>query len=241
MLLLKIDPAPGQGKDLSATDVSTVSNLLELIQVRRKRECGERQGTHRGAVEQPHRQANMSASGPSEYRDDDLISVLNLGDEFLVFVTDDGQSPYLFRIAVKAGNINSVLSGGHASSGELSVARFAANGVMSWNPLPRVIRSSIYDAAAQLGATILGAVERTELPEDAKSLRVVLRAGSRMSQQVSGLLSLDLCPPLIDNHQLWQARRYTWSESDQLPSARDTAIAINDNDTVSSQQSQTRL
>lgn len=228
MLLLKIDPTPNHIGDINTFAASPSTNLLELIQMRRDRANGARQIDRRATVALPRQQNTLRIGDTSEYRDDDLISALDLGNEFLVFVTDDGPAPYLFRIAVEASRIGSFFSGGRAGSGELSVARFAANGVMSWLPLPRAIRSNIHETAAQMGATILGPVEHTELP-GGDALQLVLRGDQSIPNRIPSLLSLNLCPPMVGDRKLWQARRYSWSESGiSLPEQRG-GLAVNDN------------
>ena len=228
MLLLKIDPTPSHIADINAFAGSPATSLLELIQIRRDRAVGPRHMDRRVALTAPRQQLALSVDDTAEYRDDDLISVLDLGDEFLVFVTDDGPAPYLFRIAVEASRIGGFLTGERTGSGELSVARFAANGVMNWMPLPRAIRSNIHETAAQIGATILGPVERTELAGDV-SLRLVLRADAAASRSASSLLTLNLCPPSIGDRRLWQARRYSWHEAGAAVSEQPRAMAVNDN------------
>jgi len=129
---------------------------------------------------------------------------------------------------VEASRIGSFLSGGRAGSGELSVARFAANGVMSWLPLPRAIRANIHETAAQMGATILGPVDRTDLPGDG-ALHLVLRDDRSIPNLAASLLSLDLCPPTVGDRKLWQARRYSWNESGISQPEPRASLAVNDN------------
>lgn len=240
MLLLKIDPTSSLAEDVAANIALPAAHLLELIQIRRDRELGINQ-VARGVVHaQQSRPPSVTLAGSSEYRDDDLISVLTLGEEFLVFASDDGPSPYLFRILVEADRISGALTGGQTGSGELSVARFAANGVLTWIPLPRVIRATTHETAGQLGATNLGPVECTELPRGGNALRLLLRSGAQMSNSAGNLLSLDLSPPMVGDTCHWEARKYSWNESDRAYLDRLDAQAVNDNQTLSLDRSEVR-
>jgi hypothetical protein len=232
MFLGRIDPSTHLGKHARHPGSAPAADLMDLIQMRRNRSLDRNWEPRGGKIEPSEFFGAPKAKSAGEYRDDDLIAVLTLGDEYMVFVTDDGADAFLFRIIVDVGGISGVLTGNQPCAGELSVARFAANGVMSWMPLPRAIRSTIPQTAAEMGATVLGPVTRTEVCDGAQSLCLILQSGCRGAEQAFGPVCLNLHPPRIGDSLLWHSRRYIWNAGDPSSAGRLGGLAVNDNGEV---------
>lgn len=126
----------------------------------------------------------------------------------LAYAVDVGAQVFLYRVLAAREMQRHLSLAALISSGEVAVARFAANGILEWIPITAAVDvPQVRLEAQRLGATPLRQIFALSPLRTEGGLRLTSTGGKEP-------LTLDLTPPTIGQHGYPQARRFAWTEQD---------------------------
>ena len=132
----------------------------------------------------------------------------------LAYAVDAGAWIFLYRVIAARGLQRQLSLAALIASGEVAAARFAANGILEWVPLPGVatgVATGVADVnhvrteALRLGATPLRRIFTLSPLRTEGGVRMASTSGNDH-------LTLDLTPPNVGHRHFPQSRRFAWAE-----------------------------
>ncbi len=127
----------------------------------------------------------------------------------VAFAVDVDHGVLLYRVVTNRAAERHLGLSQLIESGEVAAARFVANGILEWLPLPAARNLAEARAEARrLGATPLRQIFALSPLKAAAGVRLTTTGGVEA-------LTLDLVPPHVGAKRYPQARRFAWSEVDQ--------------------------
>jgi hypothetical protein len=126
----------------------------------------------------------------------------------LAYAVDVADEIFLYRVVASRGLERQLSLATLIERGEVAAARFVANGILEWIPVPAATDvQQVRLAARRLGATPLRRVFALTPLKAVGGLRMITTGGVEP-------LTLDLTPPAIGDRLFPQARRFAWAEQD---------------------------